>query len=59
MCRLAAQMPEWDKDRCIAEAQQEYRLGAEKEEMLGADSPTGSTGGTCKAQPPLPVNSKS
>ena len=30
MLRLAAQMQEWDKDKFIAEAQQEYRLGAEK-----------------------------
>ena len=28
--RLAAQMQEWDKDKFIAEAQQDYRLGAEK-----------------------------
>ena len=88
MLRLAAQMQEWDKDKIIAEAQQEYRLGAEKvskfdkhiylamktltagigreivdtprqQEKLGTDSPTGSMGGTCKARPPLPVNSKS
>ena len=87
MMRLAAQMQEWDKDKFIAAAQQDYRLGAEKvaefdkhiylamrdlqpvslgrlwtpprqQEKLGADSPTGSTGGTCKARPPLPVNSK-
>ena len=30
MLRLAAQMQEWDKDNFVAEAQQEYRLGAEK-----------------------------
>ena len=30
MLRLAAQMQEWDKDKFIDEAQQEYRLGAEK-----------------------------
>ena len=30
MLRLAAQMQEWDKDKFIAEAQQEYRLGAER-----------------------------
>ena len=30
MLRLAAQMQEWDKDKFIPEAQQEYRLGAEK-----------------------------
>ena len=30
MLRLAAQMQEWDKDKFIAEAQQDYRLGAEK-----------------------------
>ena len=30
MSRLAAQMQEWDKDKFIADAQQEYRLGAEK-----------------------------
>ena len=30
MLRLAAQMQEWDTDKFIAEAQQEYRLGAEK-----------------------------
>ena len=30
MLRLAAQMQEWDKDKFIAAAQQEYRLGAEK-----------------------------
>ena len=30
MLRLAAQMQEWDKDKFFAEAQQEYRLGAEK-----------------------------
>ena len=30
MLRLAAQMQEWDKDKFIAEAQQEYRLGVEK-----------------------------
>ena len=30
MLRLAAQMQEWDKDKFINEAQQEYRLGAEK-----------------------------
>ena len=86
MLRLAAQMQEWDKDKFIAEAQQEYRLGAEKvaefdkhiylamkrltagiaREIVdtsktageATDSPTGSTGGTCKARPPLPVNSK-
>ena len=28
MLRLAAQMQEWDKDKFIEEAQQEYRLGA-------------------------------
>ena len=78
MLRLAAQMKEWDKDKFIAAAQQDDRLGAEKvaefdkhiylamkwtpprqQEKLGTDSPTGSTGGTCKARPPLPVNSKS
>ena len=30
LLRLAAQMREWDKDKFIAEAQQDYRLGAEK-----------------------------
>ena len=30
MLRLAAQMQEWDKDQFIAEAQQDYRLGAER-----------------------------
>ena len=30
MLILAAQMQEWDKDKFVAEAQQEYRLGAEK-----------------------------
>ena len=30
MLRLAAKMQEWDKDKFIAEAQQDYRLGAEK-----------------------------
>ena len=30
MLRLAAQMQEWDKNKFIAEAQQDYRLGAEK-----------------------------
>ena len=30
MLRLAAQMQEWDKDKFIAEAQRDYRLGAEK-----------------------------
>ena len=30
LLRLAAQMQEWDKDKFIAEAQQDYRLGAEK-----------------------------
>ena len=30
LLRLAAQMQEWDKDKFIAEAQQEYRLGAQK-----------------------------
>ena len=30
MLRLAAQMQEWDKDKFIDEAQQKYRLGAEK-----------------------------
>ena len=30
MLRLAAQMQEWDKDKFIAAAQQDYRLGAEK-----------------------------
>ena len=30
MLRLAAQMQEWDKDKFIAETQQDYRLGAEK-----------------------------
>ena len=33
MLRLAAQMQECDKDKFIAEAQQEYRLGAEKVEV--------------------------
>ena len=77
-------MQEWDKDKFTAEAQQEYRLGAEQvaefdkqlylamtgltagiareivwtpprqQEKLGTDSPTGSTEGMCKAQPPLP-----
>ena len=28
--RLAAQMQEWDKDKFVDEAQQQYRLGAEK-----------------------------
>ena len=28
--RLAAQMQEWDEDKFIAAAQQDYRLGAEK-----------------------------
>ena len=30
MLRLAAQMQEWDKNKFIAAAQQDYRLGAEK-----------------------------
>ena len=30
LLRLAAQMQEWDKDKFIAAAQQDYRLGAEK-----------------------------
>ena len=30
LLRLVAQMQEWDKDRFVAEAQREYRLGAEK-----------------------------
>ena len=30
LLRLAAQMQGWDKDKFIAEAQQDYRLGAEK-----------------------------
>ena len=30
MLRLAAQMQEWDKDKFIAEAQQDNRLGAEE-----------------------------
>ena len=30
MLRSAAQMQQWDKDKFIAEAQQEYRLGVEK-----------------------------
>ena len=30
MLRLSAQMQEWDKDKFIAEAQQDYRLGAEQ-----------------------------
>ena len=30
MLRLAARMQEWDKDKFIAAAQQDYRLGAEK-----------------------------
>ena len=30
LMRLAAQMQEWDKDKFIAQAQQDYRLGAEK-----------------------------
>ena len=30
LLRLAAQMQEWDKDKFAAEAQREYRLGAEK-----------------------------
>ena len=30
MLRLAAQMQEWDKDKFIAAAQQDYPLGAEK-----------------------------
>ena len=30
MLRLAAQTQEWDKDKFIDEAQQEYQLGAEK-----------------------------
>ena len=30
LLRLAAQMQEWDKDKFIARAQQDYRLGAEK-----------------------------
>ena len=30
LLRLAAQMQVWDKDKFIDEAQQEYRLGAEK-----------------------------
>ena len=86
LLRLAAQMQEWDTDKFIAEAQQEYRLGAEKiaefdkhiylamkrltagiareivdtrqKEKLGTDSPTRFTEEMCKAQPPLPVNSK-
>ena len=35
MLRLAAQMKEWDKDKFIAEALQEYRLGAEKVAEFG------------------------
>ena len=35
MLRLAAQMQEWDKDKFTAEAQQEYRLGAEKVAEFG------------------------
>ena len=30
MLRLAAQMQEWDKDKFIAAAQQNYRLGVER-----------------------------
>ena len=30
LLRLAAQMQEWDKDKFIAEDQQDYRLGVEK-----------------------------
>ena len=30
LLRLAAQMQEWDKDKFMAEAQEDYRLGAEK-----------------------------
>ena len=30
MLRLAAQMQEWEKDKFIAAAQQDYRLGVEK-----------------------------
>ena len=30
LLRLAAQVQEWDKDKLIAEGQQDYRLGAEK-----------------------------
>ena len=30
MLTFAAQKQEWDKDKFVAEAQQEYRLGAEK-----------------------------
>ena len=88
MLRFAAQMQEWDKEKFIAEAQQEYRLGAGKvaefdkhiylamkrltagiaREIVDTSKTAGeawyrltdgSTGGTCKARPPLPVNSKS
>ena len=34
MLRLAAQIQEWDKDKFIAEAQQEYRWGADKQIYL-------------------------
>ena len=34
LLRLAAQMQEWDKDKFIGEAQQDYRLGAERSPSL-------------------------
>ena len=88
LLRLATQMQEWDKDKFIDEAQQDYRLGAEKvaefdnhiylamkrltaaiaREIVDTSKTAGEAwyrltdrfyGRTCKARPPLPVNSKS
>ena len=34
MLRLAAQMKEWDKDKFISQAQQDFRLGAQKKRRV-------------------------
>ena len=56
--RLGAEkVTEFDKH--IYFATKRLTAGIARETVLGTDSPTDSTGGTRKARPPLPVNSKS
>ena len=74
LLRLTAQMQEWTKTSLLLRPnEREYRLGAEKKSSslqthyfamkrltagVAQRSLVVSTGGMCKAQPPLPVNSK-
>ena len=59
----AEKVGEFDKHICLAMKRLTAGIAREtlprQQEKLGTDSPTGFTGGTCKARPPLAVNFKS